>query len=169
MKQNLALGTAEKSLLFSRNAVWQKKADTSFDVTMGSHDGAEICELVGLLLLHELSSLIPISDNGLYRDNGLLILRNLPGPESERLNNKIKKTFQKYGLKIATETNLVQADFLDITLNLSLGRYWPYRKPNDNPLYVHAHSNHPPCKKKTPTIEHRAASLVTVRRRGSLS
>ena len=72
-----------KSLLFSRIAVWQKKADASFDVTMGSHDGTEICELDGLLLLHELSSLIPISDNGLYRDDRLLILRNLLGPKLE--------------------------------------------------------------------------------------
>ena len=28
---------------------WQKKGDTTFDVTMGSYDGAETCKLVGSL------------------------------------------------------------------------------------------------------------------------
>ena len=33
--------------------VWQKKGkgDTTFDVTMGSYDGGETCELVLLMLL----------------------------------------------------------------------------------------------------------------------
>ena len=37
-----------KSLLFSQNNAWVKKDNPEFDVTMGSYDGAEICELVGL-------------------------------------------------------------------------------------------------------------------------
>ena len=28
--------------------------------------------------------------------------------------------------------------------NLPSGKYWPYRKPNNEPLYVNAKSNHPP-------------------------
>ena len=37
-----------KSLLFHDNETWKKKTtDSCFDVTMGSFDGAEICELVG--------------------------------------------------------------------------------------------------------------------------
>ena len=35
-------------------------------------------------------------------------------------------------------------NFLDITLNLNNGKYYPYRKPNDHPVYVHRQSNHPP-------------------------
>ena len=35
-------------------------------------------------------------------------------------------------------------DFLDITLDLELGTYSPYTKPNDTPLYVHSGSNRPP-------------------------
>ena len=38
-----------KSLLFFGNETWKKKSTEScFDVTVGSFDGAEICELVGL-------------------------------------------------------------------------------------------------------------------------
>ena len=43
---------ARKSLLFDSIGVWVKNDDNPlFDVTMGSFDGAEVCELVGLYLL----------------------------------------------------------------------------------------------------------------------
>ena len=35
-------------------------------------------------------------------------------------------------------------NFLDITFDFSAGKYKPYRKPNDDPLYINKHSNHPP-------------------------
>ena len=49
---------ARKSLLFSNVGTWSKKCDDQFDVTMGSFDGAEVCELVGLYLLNRLVPLI---------------------------------------------------------------------------------------------------------------
>ena len=48
---------------------------------MGSFDGAELCELVGLFLLSKLASIIGKSNFGLYRDDGLAILKNTPGPD----------------------------------------------------------------------------------------
>ena len=41
---------ARKSLFFGNGKLWTKKdrSNSLFDVTMGSFDGAEICELVGL-------------------------------------------------------------------------------------------------------------------------
>ena len=40
---------ARKSLLFNKGGTWVKKGDDAlFDVTMGSFDGAEIYDLVGL-------------------------------------------------------------------------------------------------------------------------
>ena len=39
--------------------------------------------------------------------------------------------------------NLTVVDFLDIYLDLGNNKYYPYRKPNDTPLYVHSQSNHP--------------------------
>ena len=38
-----------------------------------------------------------------------------------------------------------QVNFLDITLDLTDGTYKPYRKPNDEPLYINRLSNHPPA------------------------
>ncbi len=46
-----------------------------FDVTMGSFDGAELCELVGLFLLNELSQIFDKDHVGLYRDDGLMLLK----------------------------------------------------------------------------------------------
>ena len=44
-----------KSLLFDNETAWTKKNHSSmFDVTMGSFDGAEVCELIGLFLLNNL-------------------------------------------------------------------------------------------------------------------
>ena len=45
---------------------------------------------------------------------------------------------------ITAESNLHVVNLLDVTFDLSTGKYKPYRKPNDDPLYINKHSNHPP-------------------------
>ena len=60
---------SNKSLLYHQNSPWQKKSNSEFDVTMGSYDGAETRELVGLFLLNQLGDLD--INVGLYRDDGL--------------------------------------------------------------------------------------------------
>ena len=42
---------------------------------MGSYDGAEVCELIGIYLLNNIKHLFN-GNVGLYRDDGLAILRN---------------------------------------------------------------------------------------------
>ena len=37
-----------------------------------------------------------------------------------------------------------EVNFLDVTFNLPTDSYKPYKKPNDNPIYIHTKSNHPP-------------------------
>ena len=41
--------------------VWAKKDNPKFDVTIGAWDGAEVAELVGLLLLDEVEKILPMS------------------------------------------------------------------------------------------------------------
>ena len=60
---------------------------------------AEICELMGIYNLHQLKNEIRKENAGLYRDDGLGILRNLSGPEVERIRKKIIKIFKNCGLK----------------------------------------------------------------------
>ena len=38
----------------------------------------------------------------------------------------------------------VLMEMLDVTLNLTDGTYYPYRKPNNETLYIDSNSNHPP-------------------------
>ena len=90
------------------------------------------------------SELINKEDCGLYRDDGLLILRNVNGQQIDRMHKNIIKTFKDIGFAIDVETNLKIVDFLDITFNLNNGTYRPYKKPNDLLLYINKSSNHPP-------------------------
>ena len=81
----------------------------------------------------------------------MAIINTKSGSIIERIKKNISTIFQNNGLKITTKSNLLQTDFLDITLNLIIGEYWPYRKHGDIPLYINAKTNHPPNIKKTIT------------------
>ena len=86
-------------------------------------NGAEICKLVGLYLLEELTNIVPKESVGLYsNDDGLPILPNTSGPETERLKKTIRKLFKNNKLKITIEAEMHQIDFLDVTLNASTGK-----------------------------------------------
>ena len=47
------------------------------------------------------------------------------------------------GFKVEVKCNLKICDYLDITLKLKTGTYKPFKKPNNNPRYVHTEPNHP--------------------------
>ena len=136
---------SRKCFLFERNgSIWVKKENEDFDVTMGSYDGAEICELVGLFLLNEMTTVLGPNKVGLYRDDGLCCLQGMPGPELERTKKLICQLFKDHGLKITIESNLLVTEFLDVMLDLKGNKYYPFRKPNSKPQYIHTQSNHPP-------------------------
>ena len=115
-----------------------------FDVAMGSYDGAEVCELVGVFILNQLPERCRKRDIGLYRDDGLAVFRGMSGSAVERIRKDITKCFSEHGLRITIQSNLKTVNFLDLMFNLSSGKYYPYRKPNDKPLYINRLSNHPP-------------------------
>ena len=79
----------------------------------------------------------------LYRDDGLMILRNVNSRDTDITRKKIIRIFKDLEFQIEIITSLHSANFLDTTLDLKIGTYRPYRKPNDTPLYIHASSNHP--------------------------
>ena len=110
---------------------------------MGCLDGAEVCEIVGLYLLDKVSVLLSKDNAGLYRDDGLGVVNDANGLKLNRLRKDIIAIFKSEGLSITIETNLIETDFLDVIFNLHTGKYFPYRKPNNDPLYINIHSNHP--------------------------
>ena len=84
---------------------------------MGSSDGAECCELVGLYILAKLKQVLDPEQVGLYSDDGIAAVHG-SGPQVEAIRKKVCKVFQDLGLKVTTEANLQQTEFLDIYFDL---------------------------------------------------
>ena len=112
-------------------------------MTVGSHDGAEICELIGLFVLNTLQDRFG-KDVGLYREDGLAIINTRSGRLCDKERKELTAVFDNLGLNITALTNQHCTNFLDLTFDLNNGTYKPYRKPNDEPLYINQSSNHPP-------------------------
>ena len=133
---------SKRSLLYFKDSPWVKKQNPDFDVGMGSFDGAECCDVVGLYLLSQLQA--PGINIGLYRDDGLATSQ-LTNRQTQLALQKIDATMQRNGLRIpGAEANRLEVNFLDITLNLATESYKPYHKPGETINYVHVDSNHPP-------------------------
>ena len=110
---------------------------------MGSFDDAEICEPAG-------GDKYGKQKVGLNRDDGLTCFGNLNGPQAEKIRKDVIKIFkQEVGLNITRETNLKTVNFLDVTLNLSTGKYQLYSKPGNGPLCIDVNSNRSPNITKT--------------------
>ena len=133
-----------RSLLFSKEEVWNKKPTAIFfDITMGNYDCAEVCKLVGIYILPHRETMIKKNEMGLYRDNGLLILRGANSQKTDKTRKNVKEIFKNIGFKIDIVANLREVNFLDVTFNQINGTFCPHRKPNDKLLYIHTSSNPP--------------------------
>ena len=74
-----------------------KNNSNLFDVTIGNHDGAETCELVGLFILNHLGKKFAKKNICLYRDDGLAIIKN----RSAGLADKTRKELHKFSINLA--------------------------------------------------------------------
>ena len=81
-------------------------------------------------------------DFGLYRDDGLGILRNTSGSEADRKRKNIIKIFKECGLSITCEVNKKIVHFLDVRFNLNDQTNEPYRKPDNEPVYIKQSNHH---------------------------
>ena len=95
-----AIFQARKSLLYYIDKRWVKKGERNFDISMDAYDGAEVCELIGIFMLSLLSKHINKNHIGLYRDDGLAILKNTSDPEAEKLKKKLQKLLKENDLDI---------------------------------------------------------------------
>jgi len=72
------------------NESWiEESTGSCFDVTVGGCGGAEICELVGLYILNELKDEIEKEDMGLCRGDGLMVVKNKGGYQSDKIRKNI--------------------------------------------------------------------------------
>ena len=153
---------SRKSSLFNQEQTWMKKGSDLFDVSMGSYDGAEMCELIGIFILnlpgrqYDTKNIIR-----LYRDDGLSIFKNCSGPKMEKIKKPLQKVFKNNGLDVIIDWNMKVVNYLDVTFNLNDCTYRPYQKPDNIIQYIHVGSNHPPniIKQIPKTIEKRLSQL----------
>ena len=80
---------ARKPVLYNDGEAWVKKEGGSFDVTMGTYNGAKVCDFIGIYMLYLIEKKYDLKNIGPYRDDGLAVFKNVSGPASE----KLKKTF----------------------------------------------------------------------------
>ncbi len=57
---------------------------------------------------------------------------------ADKTSKELHKCFEQ------SEADLHVVNFVDFTFDLNNGKFKPYRKPNDDPLYMNKHLNHPP-------------------------
>jgi hypothetical protein len=78
---------------------------------MGSFDGAEVCELIGLFILNSLAKKYGKDRVGLYRDDGLILLRGT----SARLADKatiLDKNLETIPANITKLLNIEKTNFV---------------------------------------------------------
>ena len=67
------------------------------------------------------------------------------GSQADRIRKDFIAIFKnEFQLKINCNTNLKIVNFLDVTFDLTTGKYKPYNKPGNIPLYINVKPNHPP-------------------------
>ena len=71
-------------------------------------------------------------------------MNSCTGRQKDKLRKEIIKLFKDHGFQITIEINLRKVDFLDVQLDLDNASFYPYRKPNDEPIFISKESNHPP-------------------------
>ena len=89
---------------------------------MGAYNGAKLCELIGIFMLSLLSKHINKNHVGLYRDDGLAILKNTSSPEAEKIKEKIQKLFKEKDLDIIAQCNLKITNYLDNLVSCPLSQ-----------------------------------------------
>ena len=91
----------------------------------------------------------------------MAVFRNMGPRSADNLRKRITKCFDTLDLKTTIQSNLKIVNYLDVTFNLTNNSYYPYRKPDNPPMYINVHSNHPPSiiKQVPDAISKRISSL----------
>ena len=62
---------------------------------MGAYDGIEVCELVGIFIIYQLSLKYNKNNIGLYRHDGLAVFKNISGPQAKKIKKHFQNIFRK--------------------------------------------------------------------------
>ena len=127
------------SYLHRQDSAWVKKErNEDFDIQ-------EICKLIGIYLRNKFYKLMNKRDFGLYREDGLGILRNTSGHEAlicfrsgKSENQKTSENHENiYRMKTLFYLWNKQKDrFPRPSIQLNDKTYKPYRKLSNEPIYI---------------------------------
>ena len=81
---------------------------------MGSYDGAEIYELVGLFILSKLKDTFG-NNIGFYRDDGLVLLDTKSSRLSDKARKDLTHAFNELGLNITAQANQLSTNSVSYT------------------------------------------------------
>ena len=77
--------------MYNEGESWIKKQSKNFNVTMGSYDWAEVCELICIFMLSLIGNKYNPKNIGLCRDGRLRIFKNTSGQQSEKIKKDLSK------------------------------------------------------------------------------
>ena len=120
----------------------KKGENGNFDTPIGAYDGAEICEIVGCVLLYSINKIVDPGSHGLYHYDGLIIVDKSTPKKCDGIRKRLHRLFGEFEFKLDKQTDLKMADYLDVTLNLYNGTVSPFRKRNQDLRSVDRGSNH---------------------------
>ena len=85
---------------------------------MGSYDGAEVIELIGIFSLSLIGNKYNRNNIRLQRNDGLAVFENTSGPQPEKIKKTFQKMFKNKGLDVIINCNMKIDNYLEVTLNL---------------------------------------------------
>lgn len=62
----------------------------------------------------------------------------------DKIRKDVFAMFKSEWLSVTIDTKLIEKNFLDVSFNLELNKFFPFRKPTNFPLYIHSRLNYPP-------------------------
>ena len=90
-----------------------------FDVAICRYDGVEVCELIGLYILHKSHQHTQKEASVCTETTGLAVFKNMSTRYRETKSGKsfAREILADIGLKITMQSNLMVVNYLDVTLN----------------------------------------------------
>lgn len=129
---------------------------------MRIYDRVELCLLIKSYILHNQHLEIPFIDARLYRNDWVMVSRNLNDQQLDKLRKNLITSFQRMGLQVALESKLNNINLSDINIDLQLDESKHYRKPNEKLCYISKESNDPPLIIKNLISNERKAHIINI-------
>ena len=79
------------------------------NISMGSYNGAEVCDMVGFFMLREIKKINIFNEEefGICRNNALAVIQSKSPRIAENTTKSLHNFFNKWGFKITIDAGLI--------------------------------------------------------------